>query len=127
MKWARSWAIYKNWPKHQCCQISKAKWNCSRSVNLKRKFYSFHLNQKINEIFLYFCPKIDSGTVGSSSTQGNIFFLQYLLLKCLFNSNKKVMSISYNQTYICDKVHIFWEGHNILQNLVAFSEYMNFM
>ena len=25
------------------------------------------------------------------------------------------------------KVHIFWEGHKILRNSVAFSEYMNFM
>jgi hypothetical protein len=30
------------------------------------------------------------------------FFLQFVFLKCLFNSNKKVMNISYNQTYSCD-------------------------
>ena len=26
MKWARSWATCKNWPKHQGCQIAKSKW-----------------------------------------------------------------------------------------------------
>ena len=72
------------------------------SVNLESKFYSFHLNQKTIEIFLYFCPKIDSRFMGSSPTQENIFYLQFVLLKCLFNSNKKVMNISYNQTYLCD-------------------------
>ena len=25
------------------------------------------------------------------------------------------------------KVHIFWEGHKILQNFMAFSEHMNFI
>ena len=62
-----------------------------------------------------------AGAKPSAAKSGNISRISvHTLLDC-----HEILSRNYVNNKVV-KVHIFWKGQNIFQNLVAFSEYMNF-